>query len=123
VTLEEYRSCLVELKLAYLELLESPRLTQTTAPNIQDRLFAIRNDLIKYAEDMTREIRVLKELFTGRSEFPDSQVPAYQQLLLDANTLAQRVDASLRQANRFIQHAQPLVSEIPTYNHRSRSNR
>jgi hypothetical protein len=107
-------------EIRYLELLESPRLTPATAPNIQDRLFAIRNNLRKYAEDMTREIRALKELFTGRSEFPDSQVPACQQLLLDANTLAQRVDASLRQANRLIQQARPLVGELPTYNQGSR---
>jgi hypothetical protein len=109
VTLEEYRSRLVKLRLAYLELLEGPRLSATNASTVLDQLSVISNDLIQFAEDMMREIQDMKQLLTGRSEFPDSQVPGYQQLLLDASTLAQRVDASLRQTNRFVYRSHTLA--------------
>ncbi len=100
MTLEEYRTRFIRLKIAYLELLEAPQLS-ATAPHIHDQLSVINNDLLQFAEDLTKEIRATQTLLTGRSEFSDSQVPAYQRLLLDANSLAQRVNASLRQTNRF----------------------
>jgi hypothetical protein len=108
-TLEDYRSRLVKLRLAYLELLEGPRPSAANASANYDQVSAISNDLIQFAEDLTREVRGMRELLSGRSAFPESQVPSYQRLLLDASTLAQRVDASLRQTNRFIYRPHTLV--------------
>ncbi len=100
MTLEEYRTRFVRSKIAYLELLEAPQLLATT-PHIHDQLSVINNDLLQFAEDLTSEIRARQTLPSGRSEFTDSQLPGYQRLLLDANTLAQRVNASVRHTSRF----------------------
>jgi hypothetical protein len=111
LTPEEYRSQLVGLRAAYVQLLQiqRPRRTLSRASTLQDQLCAIHGDLVILAQDVTRDIRAIHELAPDGADPVQSQLPQYGRLVLDASSLSKRIVASLREVNGYFCRMHPLL--------------